>query len=163
MLFPPTPPREIQTVEKGHGRIETRTLKLLPVQGHQINFPFAAQVYSIERNIFTLSTGKTTIENIVGITSITQFAAGPERILSLNRDHWVIENKVHYVRDVSMSEDASRIRKGEGPRMMAIFRNLTLSFLRVAGISNIADKMLSFLLDKNSLFKFLNIRNAIKN
>lgn len=62
-----------------------------------------------------------------------------------------------------MSEDASRIRKGGGPRLMAIFRNLVLSHLRQAGVTNIAEKTLKFALDKNSLFKFAGIRSAIKN
>ena len=99
----------------------------------------------------------------MGITSLTRDVAGPERLASLTRGHWAIENKVHYVRDVSMGEDASRIRKGSGPRLMATFRNLCLSLLRESGITKIAEQMTKFALNKNAVFSFFGLRAAIKN
>ena len=160
MLFPP---EQVTTTDKGHGRIEVRTITILPVKPGQITFPFANQVFSIER-IFSDFTGELlSSDKVFGVTSLAQERAGPYRILALNRGHWTIENKVHYVRDVTMGEDASRIRKGDGPRLMAIFRNLVLSLLRQTGVTNIAGKTLRFALDKNSLFKFAGIRGAIKN
>ena len=160
MLFPP---EQVTTTDKGHGRIEVRTITILPVKPGQISFPFAHQVFSVERNFSDFAGQLLSSEKVFGVTSLTQEKAGPDRVLALNRGHWAIENKVHHVRDVTMSEDASRIRKGGGPRLMAIFRNLVLSQLRQAGITNIAEKILRFALDKNSLFKFAGIRGAIKN
>jgi hypothetical protein len=62
-----------------------------------------------------------------------------------------------------MGEDASRIRKQDGPRLMATFRNLTLSLFRQMNITKIAEKMLTFALGRGSLFKSFGIRGAIKN
>jgi len=58
--------------------------------------------------------------------------------LKINRGHWGIENKSHYVRDVTYDEDRSQIRASNGPRMMAILRNLSISLLRIAKYNNIA-------------------------
>ena len=160
MLFPPD---EITTTDKAHGRIETRTISILPLQPGQISFPFARQIFSVERNFSDFSGKLISTETVLGITSLSQEKAGPERILALNRGHWTIENKVHYVRDVTMGEDASRIRKGSGPRLMATFRNLTLSLLRQANITNIAEKFTRFALNKSELFKFVGVCGAIKN
>lgn len=160
MLFPP---ELLTTTDKGHGRIETRTITIQPILPGQVSFPFAQQIFSIERKFSDYSGKLISTETVLGITSLSQKKAGPERILSINRGHWTIENKVHYVRDVTMGEDASRIRKGSGPRLMATFRNLTLSLLRQAGTTNIAEKITKFSLNKTELFKFIGICGAIKN
>ena len=160
MLFPP---EQITTTDKAHGRIETRTISILPLQPGQISFPFAKQIFSVERNFSDFYGKLISTETVLGITSLSQEKAGPERILALNRGHWTIENKVHYVRDVTMGEDASRIRKGSGPRLMASFRNLTLSLLRQAEITNIAEKITKFALNKTELFRFAGICSATKN
>jgi hypothetical protein len=55
------------------------------------------------------------------------------------RGHWSIENRSHYVRDVTFGEDASRIRKGSGPQIMASLRNAAIGLLRTAGVTNIAE------------------------
>ena len=56
----------------------------------------------------------------------------------MGRGHWSIENRSHYVRDVTMGEDANRTRKGSGPQVMAAFRNAAIGFLRSTGATNIA-------------------------
>ncbi len=61
-----------------------------------------------------------------------------EKILSLVRGHWRIENSLHWVRDVTFDEDRSQVRKGNGPRVMATLRNLAISILRLAGANSIA-------------------------
>jgi hypothetical protein len=73
-----------------------------------------------------------------GITSLTPQKAKPARLLDLNRNQWSIENKLHWVRDVTFDEDRSRVRKKSGPHVMASLRNLTISLLRMAGTCNIA-------------------------
>jgi len=75
---------------------------------------------------------------VYGITSLSPQMADPARVLSLNRNHWSIENRVHWVRDVTFDEDRSQVRKKAGPHVMASLRNLAISLLRMAGAKNIA-------------------------
>ena len=65
------------------------------------------------------------------ITSLSVDKASPERLLALNRGHWGIENRLHWVRDVTFAEDHSQIRTGAGPQMMALLRNLAISLVRL--------------------------------
>ena len=74
----------------------------------------------------------------MGVTSLTVSQATPERILSLNRGEWEIENRLHYVRDMTYDEDRSQVRKGNRPQAMAGIRNLAISLLRLAGANSIA-------------------------
>ena len=62
-------------------------------------------------------------------------------ILNLARGHWGIENKSHYVRDVTFDEDRSQISKKSGPRVMATLRNFVISILRLIGRKNIANAL----------------------
>src|SRR5699024_3721502 len=76
-----------------------------------------------------------------GLTSLGQTAQKPHapgRVTAYLRGHWRIENKLHYVRDVTYHEDASRVRARNAPRIMASLRNLAISTLRQAGHTNIA-------------------------
>ena len=73
-----------------------------------------------------------------GLTSLSPARANPARLLALTRGHWAIENKVHWVRDVTFDEDRSQVRKHAGPHGMASLRNAAVSLLRLAGVTNIA-------------------------
>lgn len=75
------------------------------------------------------------------VTSAPRPLAGASEFLGWTRGHWSIENGSHYVRDVTFGEDASRIRKGSGPEVMAAFRNATIGFLRSTGIINLAEAL----------------------
>lgn len=75
------------------------------------------------------------------ITSLPRPVAGAPTLLAGTRGHWSIENRSHYVRDVTLGEDASRIRKGSGPEVMAAFRNAAIGFLRSTGVTNIAEAL----------------------
>lgn len=72
---------------------------------------------------------QTTIEVVYGITSLSPDRGGPSRLLSYVRDHWGIENSLHYVRDVTLREDASRVRKGNAPQVLAGLRNAVVHLL----------------------------------
>ena len=85
--------------------------------------------------------GERTTETRYFITSVPRPVAGAAGLLRWSRGHWTIENRSHYVRDVSLGEDASRIRKGSGPEVMAALRNLAIGFLRSTGVGNIAEAM----------------------
>jgi len=124
------------SLEKGHGRTERRTLKATTALNDYLNWPGVGQVGQIE-SVVTRE-GKTTTEVRRFVTSVPRSGADGVRLLSWVRGHWAIENRSHYVRDVTLGEDASRIRKGSGPEVMAAIRNATIGLLRLSGASNIA-------------------------
>jgi predicted transposase YbfD/YdcC len=128
------------TLEKAHGRIEHRTLLVLPAP-EDADFPATAQVFRITRQRTDRTTGKHESHTWVGVTSLPTPLADPARIATLLRGHWQIENRLHYVRDVTYREDASRVRTGTAPRAMAALRNLAISALRLTGAGNIAQAL----------------------
>ncbi|WP_225321036.1 ISAs1 family transposase [Streptomyces sp. HIT-DPA4] len=121
---------------EGHGRKETRVVQVLTVE--DLDFPHAAQVAKITRHRTSLRTGKRTRETVYVITNLTSREASPERIARLVRSQWVIENRLHFVRDVTFDEDRSQVRTGHGPENMATLRNLAINKLREHGHTNIA-------------------------
>jgi predicted transposase YbfD/YdcC len=88
--------------------------------------------------------GKTTVESGSAITSIPATRAGATQLLRLKRRYWGIENRLHYVRDVTFGEDASTIRTGSAPQVMAAFRNLGLALMRQSGVQQIAAGLRTF-------------------
>jgi predicted transposase YbfD/YdcC len=92
------------------------------------------QVCRIERER-TLN-GKTTLEIVCAITSLTRLHASAERLLKISREHWRIENCLHYVRDVTMGEDACRVRSGNAPQFLAALRNTVIGLLGRSGVAN---------------------------
>jgi hypothetical protein len=103
-----------------------------------VDFPHVGQVFLIRREVTHLNKNKETCEMAYGITSLTPEDAPPERLLELNRMHWGIENRLHWVRDETFREDRSQIRTGNAPRVMATLRNLVTTILRRCGATNIA-------------------------
>jgi hypothetical protein len=73
-----------------------------------------------------------------GVTSLTTDQARRSRLLDLHRSHWSIENKVHWVRDVTFDEDRSQVRRGAAAQVMACLRNVAMNVLRLAGSTNVA-------------------------
>lgn len=139
MLSPP----ECTTTDKGHGRIERRDIWTSRDLNGYINFPHVAQVFCIKRTTTDLAgkvvRGRKTIEEMTwGVTSLSAKKASADRLLALNRGHWVIENRLHHVRDMTYDEDRSQVRKGNRPHAMASLRNLAISLLRLAGAPCIA-------------------------
>jgi hypothetical protein len=125
------------TLEKGHGRRERRTLTATTALNGYLDWPGVGQVGRVESVVER--DGKRTPEARYFITSVPREVAGAEGLLRWSRGHWTIENRSHYVRDVSLGEDPSRIRKRSGPEVMAALRNLTIGLLRSTGVSNIAE------------------------
>jgi hypothetical protein len=82
--------------------------------------------------------GESTVEVAYLITSVPPGEAGAAGLLGWLRGHWGVENRLHYVRDVTMGEDANRTRTGSGPQALAALRNLAISKLRLDGVKNIA-------------------------
>jgi predicted transposase YbfD/YdcC len=137
-------PPHHQTSEKDHGRVEDRSIWTSEELNSYLGFPYVRQVFCIRRDVTHISKNRESSETVYGITSLSADQASPQRILELNRMHWGIENKLHWVRDVTFDEDRSQIRTGAGPRVMASLRNLVISILRRCGATNIAKALRSF-------------------
>ena len=134
MIFPPPH----TSTNKGHGRVETRSITASDILNNYVEFPFCAQVFRIDRERYHVKTGKTTRERVYGITSLTADKADPPRLLQLSRNHWSIENRSHYVRDVTYNEDRHQVRTHNGPWMFACLRNFAIALMRLTGHDNIA-------------------------
>ena len=123
---------------RGHGRREIRTLKVLSVSTG-IGFPNAAQAMQIRRRRRRIDQPQRfTTETVYAITDLRVHQARPAQLATWIRSHWSIENKVHWVRDVTYDEDRSQIRTGTGPHVMAALRNAAIGALRLTGVTNIA-------------------------
>ncbi len=129
---------DADTTEKGHGRLTTRRIWCDDSLKASVPFPHVQQVFCIERQVTYLKKGLTTVEAVYGVTSQSPAKARPEKILAQNRKHWSVENKQHYVLDVTFDEDRSQIRSLNGPMVMTCLRRAAISLLRMKGITNIA-------------------------
>ena len=118
------------SLDKGHGRLEWRSLSTSALLNAYANWEGLGQVFKIERQVTHLKDGTLSSRTDYGITSLKADQAAAERLLQAVRDHWYIENGLHYPRDVSFHEDACHIRWPLAHRAMAILNNLTLGLLR---------------------------------
>jgi len=133
-----------QTSEKQAGRIETRQITVSSLMNDYLDWPYLGQVFKLERRFTTLATGKVEIEVQYGLTSLTRKKANPERLLSIVRSEWGIENGLHYRRDVTFQEDQTRMTDKKMGRAMAIINNLVVSLLNNQGFSNHAQARREF-------------------
>jgi DDE_Tnp_1-associated/Transposase DDE domain len=101
-------------------------------------FPHAAQVLQVTRKTRDLGTRRWHTMVVYAITSLGFAQARPARLADLIRGHWTIENGLHWVRDVTFNEDASQLRTGTAPQVMACLRNLVIGVLSRAGPVNLA-------------------------
>ncbi len=126
--------------DRGHGRVERRTLKVTAVAAG-LGFPHAAQAVQVIRRRRPLNATKGqrwSTETVYAVTSLTATDASPAELADIIRGHWGIEDRLHWVRDLTYDEDRSHVRTGNGPRVMASLRNLAITILRLAGVVNIA-------------------------
>lgn len=127
-----------RTVDIGHGRIEQRNITTSEALVGYSDWPGLAQVFELGRHVIMQKTGAERVEVVYGVTSLPPERATPVRLLELVRGQWHIENKSHWVRDVTFDEDRSQVRCGNIPQVMAALRNTAIGLLRWAGYSNIA-------------------------
>jgi predicted transposase YbfD/YdcC len=125
------------TYDRGHGRQEIRTIQVLPAPSN-IRFAHAHQVFLIERHVHDLNGKHLSSIAVLGITDLTAKQAEPAQILEFNRGQWAIENRDHYVRDVTLGEDRCRVRTASRPSILATMRSYAISALRLLGFTNIA-------------------------
>ena len=128
-----------RTRDRGHGRVELRTLKVVSVSG--FGFPHAARVLQVTRKTRDLGTRRWHTVVVYAITSLSFQQARPARLADLLRGHWSIENGLHWVRDVTLGEDAWKLRTGTAPQVMACLRNLAIGVLSRAGPVNLASAL----------------------
>lgn len=121
---------------RGHARIERRTIRTAPAD--RTLFPGAHQVFRLRRDTGGLNGDWTTKEVVLGITSLPATQADPAHLNYHERQHWTVENRLHWVRDVTFHEDNSQLRTGTAPRALAGFRNLAINTIRLDGRANIA-------------------------
>jgi hypothetical protein len=127
------------TTDKGHGRLEKRTLWTTTILTKRQDWAGLKQGFALVRE--RTEKGKKTEEKVHGITSLSPERAAAQRLLGLTRGHWGIENELHYRRDVTLGEDASRVRKGGAPQVMAALRNSVLHVLSDVVAPSIAAAM----------------------
>ena len=126
-------------VETSHGLTTTRTLTASTLLTDYIKWPGIAQVYQYQSQRENTKTAQISSQTQYGITSLSPEVASAEDLLKLRREHWTIENKVHWVRDTVLGEDASQARIGSIPQVIAALRNTAMSVLRFAGHTKISE------------------------
>ena len=122
-------PDYVQVSPPDHGRIETRRIWCSTALNAYLDFPHVGQVFLIERSVLHKKTGKTTLDTALGITSLAPADANAQRLLSINRGHWAIENRCHYVIDWNFDEDRCRIRAGNGPENITRLRRFSVGVI----------------------------------
>lgn len=126
----------MRTVDKGHGRLDERELTISSLLADYQPWPYLAQVFQVVR---TSQRGRRRKREIrYGITSVPATVASAEQVLRWVRGHWQIENGLHYRRDVTLDEDASLVRRGQAPQVLATLNNFVCGITTQAGISNLA-------------------------
>lgn len=132
-LFTTTAPDHHLDIDTSRGRSVHRQIWATDADG--IDFPGAAQVFRIRRDVFDPFGQRISKEIVHGITSLTEATA--QAIARWVRRHWGIENKIHWVRDVIFAEDHQNAYLGAAAHAMALFRNLAIGLIRLAGHTQI--------------------------
>jgi predicted transposase YbfD/YdcC len=145
------------TLDRHRGRTEVRSIQVSCGLNDYLasSWPLISQVARLTRTVTVRKTGKTTQEVVYLITDLTPIQATPRRLLDLGRGHWSIENRLHYVRDVSFAEDRSRLHTGSAPQIMAALRNLAITLIHRSGSSQIAASRRHFAAHPREAFTLL--------
>ena len=139
-------------LDYGHGRIIKRSLWV--TDAGDIDFPHAGQAVRIRRDGYDITGAAVSKEVVHAVTSLDAGRAGPADLAAIARGQWGIES-VHWIRDTAWSEDANTGYAGDGPQVMATFRNLAISLLHLSGVTEITRTLQAITRDRNRLLKFL--------
>ncbi len=150
-------PDFVEVTPPDHGRIETRRIWCSAALNEYLDFPHVGQVFLIERETVHKKSGKFTHDVALGVTSRTPEQANPERILKVNRGHWTIENRCHYVMDWNFDEDRSRIRSGHGPENITRLRRFATGVIQFIsdGKDSVSQKMQQLNRNTRLVFDYL--------
>lgn len=141
LVDPPIP--SVQSC-KGHGRIEKRTLTLVVDDEKFIGWPGLQQVFRLEREITSIKTGKKSKETVFGITSYSPERGNAKQLLKWTRSYWGIENGLHYRRDVTLKEDATRISEPALARVIATINKFIVGLAQKLNFTNLAHARRAF-------------------
>jgi len=130
-------PIAARQVDRGHGRVTTRTIQVMPAP-EDLPFPHVNRVWLIERYVTALDGTPTSAVAALGVTNLTADTTAPQRLAALVRNHWGIES-LHCLRDTVYREDNSAVRTRSGPRVMAGLRNLAVGAHHLAGRRDITE------------------------
>lgn len=129
MAYLPKDFETARTVNKGHGRLEQRTITTSSQLKDFLDWPYLEQVFKLQRKVTSLRTGEIQEQVVYGFASLSRDEITPQRLLRMSRSYWGIENGLHYRRDVTFREDATRMTKGKLGHTMACINNLVLGIL----------------------------------
>ena len=138
-----------------HGRIETRNIWTTTQLNHYLDFPHVGQAFVIERESIEKKSGEYSHDLAYGITSRTPDQVNPQRLLTINRGHWSIENSCHYILDWTYDEDRSRIRTRYGPENISRLRRFAISVIKAKGVRSVAQKMRELTCNVRLVFDYL--------
>ena len=147
------------TVKTGHGRLETRHLTGTDDLEDYLSWPGVQQVLRRECERVRLKTGEVTRAVTYALTSLRREETTPDELAALWRGHWAIENGRHYVRDVTLGEDACQMHVGAAPQALAAVRNALISLLRRAGWKNIAAGLRHYSTCVQDALQFIGVPN----
>jgi predicted transposase YbfD/YdcC len=129
MSFPPKDFETARQTNKGHGRLETRTLTVNSQLKDFLDWPYLEQVFKLEHRFVSFKTGEIQEQIVYGFTSLSREEIAPLPLLHKTRSYWGIVNGLHYRRDVTLREDYTRLTKGKAGQAMACLNNLILGIL----------------------------------
>ncbi|MEE4238538.1 MAG: ISAs1 family transposase [Anderseniella sp.] len=136
--LPELPRTVAETTDKGHGRLEKRSLTLMVDEQQFLDWPGVCQVFQLERYVQRQPSGAESTEVIYGITSCAPEAASAEQLLQWTRLYWGIENGLHYRRDVTLHEDATRTSEPTLAKTIAAINNFVVGLSQKLGYANLA-------------------------
>ena len=152
--------RTAETVNKGHGRREKRTLWASTELNNYLDWPGVAQVFRIERLIWHEKQRGYTRHVVYGLTSLSPEQAPPKKLLALVRQYWEIETGLHYRRDVTLKQDATRLTLGHAGHVMAILNNVIIGLCLQNGYRNLAQARRRFNAMPELAFDLLRFRKT---
>lgn len=138
------PEEQASQTNKGHSRIEVRKLRVSSQLGEYLapTWPGVQQVFQIERRIHRR--GEPSTDWVYGMTSLPAAHLSPSQLLALVRQHWLIENRSHWRRDVTLGEDGCKVATGQAPHVLALLNNIILALLDYIGAPNAARQIRRF-------------------
>jgi len=142
-----------------HGRIEMRRIWTSTALNGYLRFPHVRQAYAIERETIHKKSGKRSLELAYAITSRSPNEANAQRLLEINRGHWVIENSCHYILDWNYDEDRCRIRTGHGPENITRLRRFAISVIKSKNVRSVAQTMRRLNRSMRMVFDYLHMTN----
>lgn len=158
--YDPARRQSVSTFEKAHGRIENRQLVVHRLEPGEVDWPGAAQVFVLIATRITNPSEPPVDTRLYGVTSLTAEEAGPEALLQLVRGHWTVENRVFWVRDVVLREDASTVATGNIVSVLASLRGAVLNLLKLTGGSRTARTIRGFNGNRTAAFQALGLSGS---